>query len=337
MRKILYIIILLAGLVTSLFAQDKKVPDTVTSPPGIIIETSVDRAEIYIGDLINYRLTITHDSNIALTPPPIGANLGAFDVKDYKTEDEVKMKNGRIKTESRFLLTTFTTGDYIIPPIPVEYMLPDSARKILISEPVPIKVKSLLAEAADTSDIHPAKDPYEFKSRVSVWYYFVAALFILLIAASVVWFVILRKKEKPSKPVDLRKPWEIAFEQLAFLKEKNYLDSGQFKQFYTELTEILRAFLGRIYGIPVLDMTTYELLAALAELNIEEKLYSRLKIFLDFADLVKFAKYIPEADQPQADYDEAVSIIDSIRLAEMIKETPVISETAPVASGGRNV
>ena len=52
----------------------------------IEIKTSVDLAEAYIGDLITYTMTITYDSTIELVPPPLGANLGAFDVKDYQAD-----------------------------------------------------------------------------------------------------------------------------------------------------------------------------------------------------------------------------------------------------------
>src|SRR3990170_2146812 len=118
---------------------------------------------MYIGDLVNYTITVTYDSTIELLPPPLGANLGAFDVKDYQTDISTKLPDGRLKSESHFVLSTFTTGDYIIPPVPMAFELPDGSRKILLSESVPIKVNSLLLNADDSADIHPLKAPYEFQ------------------------------------------------------------------------------------------------------------------------------------------------------------------------------
>ena len=336
MRKILYILTLWAGLSTALLGAEKAAPDTIKSAPGITVETSVDRSEIYIGDLINYRLTIIHDSNIVLTPPPIGANLGAFDVKDYQTDESTRLKDGRIKVESRFSLTTFTTGDYIIPPIPVEFMLPDSTVKYLISEPTPIKVKSLLAESSDTADIRDIKGPIEFKTSYALYYYFGGAFLILAAVAAYIFWRIRRKRMQQGEPVDLRKPWEIAFEELALLKEKHYLSDGKFKQFYVELTEIVRAYLGRIYTIPVLDMTTEEFLVVIMEEEIDEQLFSRLKNFLGFADLVKFAKLIPEMDKVIQDYDEAVNIVEYIRQVETSRVS-VAGEPIATTGGGLNV
>lgn len=317
-------------------AQDIEAVDTVTSAPGITIETSVDRAEIYIGDLITYSLAIIHDSDVILTPPPIGANLGSFDVKNYEDLPEKRLDDGSIRTESRFMLTTFTTGDYLIPPIPVEFMLSDSTRKVLISEPVPIKVKSLLAEGADTTDIRDLKAPIDFKSKWPWWYYAAAGVIFILIVGLILWRIF-RRKEEEKAPVDTRKPWEIAFEQLAFLKEKNYPAAGEFKLFYVESSDIVREFLQRVYNIPVLDMTTYEFTSMMNDIDIEPPTAARVRSFLEFADLVKFAKYIPETEKAIADFDEACAIIDVVRNYERTKVVPVVAMATAESPGGGDV
>ncbi len=302
--------------------------DTVKSAPGITIETEIDRAEIYIGDLINYRLSVYFDSGIILTPPPIGANLGGFDVKDYQADDEVDLKDGRRKIESRFLLTTFTTGDYIIPPIPIEYMMPDSTRKILISEPIAIRVSSLLAEDSDTLDIRALKPPFDFQASRAWLYYLIGGL---LLVGAVVFYLIWRyrrKKKLKSEWVDPRKPWEIAFEELAVLKEKNYPADKQFKLYYIDLSEIVRAFLGRIYTVPVLDMTTDEFCEVLEKLAVNEDLYKWIKAFLGYADLVKFAKQIPETEKTASDFKDSHQLVDHIMQIE-IRKLAALQQVVP--------
>jgi len=337
MRKLIYILFIVILVFGTAEAQEIEAVDTVTSAPGITIETSVDLAEAYIGDLITYSLAITHDTDVVLTPPPIGANLGSFDVKNYEDLGETRLDDGRIRTESRFMLTTFTTGDYIIPPIPVEFMLPDSTKKILISEPVPVKILSLLAEGADTADIRDLKAQIEFKSGWPWWCYVIAGGILLLVIAIVLRRILGGKKEE-RKPVDTRKPWEIASEDLAFLKEKNLPAAGEYKQYYIELTDIIREFLQRVYKIPVLDMTTWEFMEAISEFDIEPELDSMLKQFLDFADLVKFAKFMPESEKAYADFEEACNIVDIVRKAELIKiQTQAVPVAASETSGGDNV
>ncbi|MCX6826257.1 MAG: BatD family protein [candidate division Zixibacteria bacterium] len=318
MNKLLYIWVLLASFPGSSLAAEKAAPDTVRSATGITIETSVDKSEIYIGDLINYRLSIIHDSNIILTPPPIGANLGTFDVKDYQIDQTVKQKNGQIKSESRFLLTTFTTGEYVIPPIPIEFRRPDGTVNYLISEPTIIRVKSLLADSSDSADIRDIKEPLAFKTSRALYYYLAGAA-LLLLGGYYIYWLIRKRRSHPAALVDLRKPWEIAYSDLALLKEKNYQAEGKCKQFYVELTDIIRAYLERIYERPVLDMTTEEFLGNIVESAIADGLYARLKSFLQFADLVKFAKLMPETEKVQSDFEEAVGMVEFIRQEEMAK------------------
>lgn len=286
-------------------------PDTVKSIPGIEIKTSVDRAEMYIGDPVKYQVTITHDASIKLIPPPLGANLGSFDVKDYQADVETRLKDGRIQNQTTFILSTFTTGDYVIPPVPMIFLMPDSTRKLMLAEPIPIKVKSLLENSADSMDIKPLKNPYEFKRNLTL-YFVLGGLFLLLIAVALV-FLRLRKRAGAGAQQDLRPAWEIAFEKMALLREKRLLDNGKLKLYYVELTEVVRWFLGRTYNITVLDMTTDEFLGQFHEMNLPETLYDKTATFLRHADLVKFAKYVPDRERSDAEFLAAHEMIEIVR------------------------
>jgi len=317
----------------SVYAQQEA--DTVANLPGIEIETAVDRAEIYIGDLINYTLTITYDSTYELIPPPLGANLGAFDVKDYQSDIITRLPDGRIKSDNMFVLSTFTTGDYIIPPIPVIFNLPDSSRKVLLSEGVPIKVKSLLANAGDSVDVKPLKPPYEFKRSMTKYYLWGGIILTLLIIAGIFIWYVLRKKKISVEPVDLRPPWEIVFEKLAFLKEKNLPGQEKYKEYYVELTETTRFYLGRMYEVNVLDMTTEEFLENFRDGCLPEGLYDEFAGFLNHADLVKFAKFIPEHERAETDFSFIHDAVEKIRLdfERRQKAAAELTENKRVAGG----
>ncbi|MCK4461694.1 MAG: hypothetical protein KAW46_07800 [candidate division Zixibacteria bacterium] len=290
--------------------------DTVANLPGITVKTSVDRAEMFIGDLITYKLTITYDSTYELVPPPLGANLGAFDVKDYQTDIITRLDDGRIRSENIFTLSTFTTGDYVIPPISVLFNLPDGGRKMVLSEAVPITVNSLLGNESDSADIRPLKPPkppevFARDPREKFIYGGVALLFIL-ITALLLWRRFRRRKSS-SDLVDRRTRWEIAFERLALLKEQNLVAQELYKQHYIELTEIAREYLGRMYAVDVLEMTTDEFLQAFHEIPLPGELYGTMHRFFDHADLVKFAKYIPDSARAEADFDVVHDLVETVR------------------------
>lgn len=318
----IYSFLLLIFAVSISFAQTDSLAEQKTVP-GVEIQTSINKAEIYIGDLVEYRLTIIYDSTIELTPPPLGANLGAFDVKDYKPDIETKLDDGRIKSENIFTLSTFTTGDYVIPVIPISFTLPDGSQKVMYSESVPIKVLSLLLDTGDSLEIKPLKPQYEFK-RDYTWYYIIGGiiLLVLLIVGIIIRRKMLKSKEN-AEPEDLRPAWEIAFEKLAFLKQNDYLTKSEFKSYYIELTEIVRHFHEKVYKKNFTDMTTEELLAGFKELDLPGSLYEDTKNFFHHADLVKFAKYIPEKQRAESDYELIHTMIEKVRVDVLKKEEEI--------------
>lgn len=313
MKKLIKTYLLLLLIIgTRVLAQSEM--DTVNSLPGVEIQTSVDRADIYVGDLITYKLIIIHDSTIELIPPPLGANLGAFDVKDYNPDVVSKRDDGRLQSDNSFVLSTFTTGDYIIPPIPVVFILSDSTKKLMISEPVPIKVNSLLLNTDDSLDIKPLKTQHAFERDYSNYYLYGGLAFMaLLIAAIILWYR-LRRKAAHLDPEDLRDPWEIAFERLALLRQENLTDAGSHKLYYIELSEIARWYLGKVYRKNVLDMTTDEFMSQFEAIELPADIYDNAIMFFKYADLVKFARLIPENDKTDHDFNTVYNIVEQVRL-----------------------
>ena len=247
---------------------------------------------------------------------PLGANLGAFDVKDYDPDQESKLDGGRIQSLTKFVLSTFTTGDYVIPPLPVMFQMPDSTYKIVLSESVPIRIQSLLGDQTEDSlDIKPLKSPYAFPRDYTMYYVYGGAGLVLLIALGFLWWW-LRRRRHAVAPEDLRDPWEIAFEKLAFLKTE-YLDSDIETQErckdYTELTEIVRAYLGRMYKVDVLEMTTEEVMARFVEVELPDGQYDILRTFLSNADMVKFAKLLAARERLEEDFLTAHSLVEAVR------------------------
>ena len=293
--------------------------DTVGNLSGVEILTSVDRTESYVGDFINYTVTITYDPSFKLIPPPLGANLGMFEVKDYQPDVETKLDGGRIRSETKFVLSTYTTGDYVIPPLPVLFILPDSTRKLMVSEALPITILSLLGDVADSlnlkgqgamGSLKGTKAPYEFKRDYTRHYVFGALGLILIIG--LIWFWRSRRR-RSLEFEDPREAWEIAFEKMALLKERRYIENESFKPYYIDLTELTREYLGRVYKCETLEMTTGEFALTFEEFIRPETAFQRTLDFMRHADLVKFAKLIPKRDQAEADYLFVHELISDIR------------------------
>ncbi len=305
--------VLLASMIGAPSVLAQAEPDTVGSLPGIEIETAVDKAEAHIGDLIMYELTIVYDSTYTLVPPPLGANLGSFDVKDYQPDVETRLDDGRIQSRTTFKLSTFTTGEYTIPPLPVVFELPDSTRKLLLAEPVPINVLSLLDDAAgDSLDIRPLKAQYAFPHDYTPYYVWGGLGFVLivLVIGLLFWF---RRRKDEGELEDLRPPWEKSFEKLAFLRQEDFVGREEYKEYYLALTEISREYLGWMFKVDVLEMTTTQFMKVFADIELPDGVYDELGEFFKHADQVKFARYVPLRERTETDFELAHNMVEQIR------------------------
>jgi len=298
----------------------------------IEVTASVDKQTAYIGDIIDYMITITYDSTFQLTPPAVGANLGGFDVKDYDVGNEKILDDGRRRQIIRFNIRTFTTGEYVIPPLPIEYMLPDSTKKIITADPIKIEIKSLLGEgaAADTLQLRPLKKQVSLAgNRTKLILSIVAA--VLVIVAVIIYVILRRRRAKHGEEyVDPRPAWEIAYADLAMLKERGLTAKGEIKLFYVELSDIFRRYLERKFDFAAVDMTTEEINDTLTLLTMNDDIRNDVISFLEHADLIKFAKYIPPVERPNQDWETAYGLVEKTR---DIILTPIIEpEPEPIVS-----
>ena len=84
-------------------------------------------------------------------------------------------------------------------------------------------------------------------------------------------------------------PIERAWAELARLMKKGLPKRGRYKDFYVELTMVVRRYVQRRYGIKAPHLTTEEFLRECSASNGAVGASASLKGFLESADLVKFA------------------------------------------------
>jgi len=299
----------------------------------ITVESKVDRATILIGDRITYSVTVKRSADVVVEMPSLGANLGMFEIRDYEVKEPVK-QGDLITEQTEYVISTFETGDFEIPPLTIRYYTKaDSTRRELRTEPIKITVKSLNPDqAADIRDIKPPLEiPRDWRRLVRQLG--VALLAGLLIAAGVIAYLRYRKgksllprREKPQRPAH-----ELALEQLDALVRSGLLERGEVKQFYSELSEIVRRYIeGRFY-VPALEMTTNQLLATLEEATLGHEERKQLQELLELSDLVKFAKYLPGAEE----HERAVQIAyDFVQRTKLVVTEPAPEPTQVLAIEG---
>lgn len=302
---------------------------TASAPREITIHSSVDRNHVTVGDPIRYTLTIESDAKCKVTPPDLGVNLGAFEIRDYHVHRSRTQRGQRWTVE--FVIAIYDVGKFTIPPISVTYETNGKVNSIA-SQPVDITVESVKpSQQADIRDIKPPASV-----RLSVWdfrWLILAVLLLLALGIGVrVWLKRRKPKieeqaliEKPPVPPD-----EEALAALQALVSSGLLESGQTKEYYSRLSQILRRYLERQFEIPALESSTSEVVQRLHLANLSTGESQCVSAILALSDLVKFAKFVP----PVARGAEACEQIREIVLQSAARAEEVTSEPHAGGPGG---
>ena len=161
----------------------------------------------------------------------------------------------------------------------------------------PLQIVVLPTPSPDElTDMAPIEDIRREPTRwTDYWPWAAGALGILLLLGLLFWQAArLGRKKSDSLSRNLELPPDaLAFRRLEALTQKRLWQQGQVKEYYAELTHILRSFLERRYRIPALESTSEALLAHLARTDFPPPQLAPLRELLTQADLAKFAKSVP--------------------------------------------
>lgn len=120
------------------------------------------------------------------------------------------------------------------------------------------------------------------------------------------------------KPADTRPPEVIANSELSLLESSGLWAEGRHKEFYIRLTDILRRYLERRFGIPATRLTTAELNCHIRHAEIDRNVCLSFKEVFDRADLVKFAKRLPAPDWGPTDLEAARRIVEETTPRDLV-------------------
>lgn len=260
------------------------------------IETTTDSTKIRIGSQFHLILKTKVDTASSVIFPK-EQMFGALEVlEDYPTDTIIDNKN-RTKFEliKKYGLTQFDSGRYVIPQLKVLINNKPFLTDSLFIEVTNVQVDTLKQPLYDIKDVIVDNQ----SSSMKWWMWLLISL--ALIGGGVWAFIQWKKKQtKTSKePEVVYTPIEKATIGLKKLEEKQLIEKGAIKDYYSELTDIARTYLEEAVKIPAMENTTAELIENLKltaikrNLAFSDEMISSLEKVLKQADLVKFAKSKP--------------------------------------------
>jgi flagellar basal body-associated protein FliL len=266
-------------LSSSIFAQQKQ------------IETSIDTTKNKIGAEFKLTLKTVVSSKSKVVFPKL-KNIGPLEVIQSYPIDTVK-KNDTYELIKKYGLTQFDSGKYTIPGIKI---LID--KKPFLSDSIRVEVANIKVDTLQQK-MYDIKDITAVDSGIGDWWIYVLIVLVIIgIGAFVYWFVKKRQQKKIEEEV-YKTPIEKATSLLNNLEQKELVQKGEIKEYYSELTDIARNYIEEAIHIPAMESTTSELIQAIRLASTKKKMtltpetVENLERVLRQADLVKFAKSKP--------------------------------------------
>ncbi len=165
-----------------------------------------------------------------------------------------------------------------------------------------------LVNAQEEGGLRDIRGPVEYPSFP--WGSFITTLVLLLLIGGGLYFYLERKRRLKAKSQVAKLPWQIAQEKIKALLASDLLSSKQYETFYARLSDVLREYIENRFGIRAVEMTTDEFLTSLKDNQSLADNHKRLlKQFLEYADMVKFAKFTPNQKDVEEGYEAARKFI----------------------------
>jgi predicted secreted protein len=218
----------------------------------------------------------------------------------------------------------FALGEAAVPAIPVRYRLPDGTEGELATEPISLRIVSVLPKDPEEQKLVDIRQPLEASIGRAFW--ISLALVAALLGALVVWLIRRRRRQDVAEPAPraVVPPDKEALEALDRLARAGLVSRGEFRSYYIELTLIAKRYLERRLGAPVVEMTSAEMVAFLRDHPHGQPLLSPARELASAADRVKFARAAALAQ-------EAERHLDSVRewigvLEQSLQPRPAVAD-----------
>lgn len=256
----------------------------------------------------------------------IGICGDSVELRSPSSIDTVE-KNGRLNIKFNIPVQSFDSGYYQLPEFAFVIGNDTSysnsvALKIvpvIVDDNTPIDDYANVADPEDASIFDAIPD-----WAINYWW---AILLAALAIATFIYLWIKYKKDGailPKKPEPT--PYEKAIASLRELKEKKLWEQGLEKDYFTELTDILRHYMQGRFGINAMEMTSREILGSLKDVEDAKEQRKYIRQIVNMADFVKFAKVRPLPEDNVAAYENAMQFVKETK-PKPVEETDQNGDT----------
>ncbi|MFP4287779.1 MAG: hypothetical protein ACLFQS_00860 [Bacteroidales bacterium] len=281
------------------------------------VETQISPKKIEIGEHaeLSFLLEIPPGTTEIIFPLFNEKISDKIEIISYGEPDTLQKGEDEIIQIRRWLtITSWESGFHPVEPHEFGFVA-NRDTVFFESQPLLLEVTEFaLEEQAELKDIKDILNQPVTFTEILPW------VLLVLLLAVISFFLIKYIKNRRKKKGEPESIWEkpevpahiAAISSLEGLKAKKLWEQGYIKQYYIELTGIIRQYIEKRFDVDALEMTTPETLAALQS-KLDSNTWNQLKDLLESADLVKFAKFIPDENHHSDAMENAFDFVHLTR------------------------
>ena len=293
----------------------------LTTILALVVSAAIDSTTLFIGDQTDLHLRATCEAGDQVQMPVLTEQLvDGIEIVDRTIVDTTTLQDGRVQYNQYLTLTSFQDSLFYIEPL--AFVTGDDtvwSESLMLNVVQPFEMDSTDMAITDIKGIYNAP----------IWWWGILRWVLLALAIAgvgvggyyLITYLRSRYSEAPATDVPmepLRPAEEVALEKLDAIREQKIWQSGQVKEYHTQLTDVVREYIARRFEVSSTEQTSDETLRAMRGLLSNKKeLYEDLRKMLTLADLVKFAKWTTTPDENELSLRSAYAFV---------KETTPIKE-----------
>ncbi len=298
--------------------------------------------ELKLGGRFTLFVTATMDPGVQVNlrePVDLG---GAFEVGKRVSEDRTRSDGKRVR-EWQIEVRAWELGDVRVPPVAVTFTVLGHAGQVETNT-VPVHVTGVLGDSDDPKLMRDSAAPLalhqqSWLKRMLVWFEdptHLAIVIGLLVGLWGAWRFRRHRRRRvtrlvgglvpmnaPRRRLDMTS--ERALERLLAIEQSGQLaNDDQRRTAYAEMTDVVRDYVGARYNVMTTEMTSAELLHALAS-KLGDAEHALVERWLARVDLVRYGNF-------PATRDEAYEVLEGARTVVIMTQPRGASRVAPAVA-----
>ena len=280
----------------------------------VVLSAQMDSTQLWIGDQTALHLEATTSGTEQVIFPHYSAHIqDGIEIVEQGKIDTTKSSDGLTVYRQKLMVTSFKDSLFYINPIP---FVVDGDTQYTNSLSLNVIQPFEMDTTQAITDIKDVMSP-------KIWWWGIIRWILLVLAVGglgvglgylIRWLTQRNQKEEevPIDPELLRPCEEVALEKLDKIKAEKAWQTGEHKKYFSDLTFVIREYIGRRFDVHSTEKTSDDTLQAMRPIltsSDRKDLYMKLEKMLRLADLVKFAKWNPTPDENEISLASAYAFV----------------------------